>query len=255
MGDRPYHDDETLRRLYHDKELSQSEIADRFDVKPNTISEWMSRHDITTRPHQDAPHKSADVLRYLHHEEKLSLKEMGERLDRSHSTILHWMKKHDIPRRSANRKRYTIPEDELRRLYVDERKSAYECAEEFGCTPPIIRARLQENDIPIRRGNDARRATYGRSVPLRIDKGYYRWSDGYSGEEVAVHQLAAIANGADPYDIFANSRKNVHHKNTYRLDNRPANLEVIDNDDHAATHRKDEWVVRGGWPELKTIKS
>lgn len=254
MGSQPYHDKETLERLYHDEGLSQEEIGDKFGVKPNTISQWMSRNDVTTRPKQDAPHKSADILRHLHHEEELTLKEMGERLDRSHGTIRHWMVKHGIPRKDPNRKRLDIPEDKLRELYIDEQKSMGECAEHFDTTLPTIRSRLDEYGIEQRDSKKSQRIVYGESVSCRINTtGYRTWEDRYSGEEVSVHRLQAIAHGADPHAVFSDGM-HVHHRNTCRIDNRRSNLELVDNSVHMATHRNNEWFVEDGYPVLETVE-
>lgn len=45
-GDASYKDPETLRRLYWDEGLAQSEIADRYDVVFQTISRHMVEHGI-----------------------------------------------------------------------------------------------------------------------------------------------------------------------------------------------------------------
>jgi len=254
MGSQPYHDKEVLERLYHDEGLSQEEIGDKFGVKPNTISQWMSRNDVTTRPKQDAPHKSADLLRHLHHEEGLTLKEMGEKLDRSHATIRHWMVKHGIPRKDANRKKLEIPKDELKGLYVDEQQSMRKCAEHFDTTVPTIRSRLDEYGIKQRDSRLAQRLALNEYVTLRKShNGYYVWQDRTCKKSVAVHQLAAIAHGADPHVVFSDGM-HVHHRNTCRIDNRASNLEVVDNSTHMATHRNNEWSVENGYPVLKTVE-
>ena len=60
--------------------------------------------------------------------------------------------------------------------------------------------------------------------------GYPHWSDS-NNRTVAVHQLAAIADGADPGMVF-DDQYNVHHENGNPLDNRPENLELIHVRDH-----------------------
>lgn len=50
----PYRDEDTLMTLYHEKELSQSEIADRLDCGIATVSRWMDKHDIESRSLADA---------------------------------------------------------------------------------------------------------------------------------------------------------------------------------------------------------
>jgi hypothetical protein len=44
----PWQDAATLRRLYHDEDCTQAEIADRLGTSKQTVSRWMGRHDIET---------------------------------------------------------------------------------------------------------------------------------------------------------------------------------------------------------------
>lgn len=42
----PYKDEETLRELYHEQELSTYDIAEKFDVVGETIAKWLNKLDI-----------------------------------------------------------------------------------------------------------------------------------------------------------------------------------------------------------------
>lgn len=55
--DKSYRDAETLRRLYTDKEMSMSEVANELGVCENTVYNWMERHDIERRNPQEQPHR------------------------------------------------------------------------------------------------------------------------------------------------------------------------------------------------------
>jgi len=44
-----YKDEETLRKLYREKELSLAEVGDRFDVSASTIHYWIHKFDIPPR--------------------------------------------------------------------------------------------------------------------------------------------------------------------------------------------------------------
>ena len=67
--------------------------------------------------------------------------------------------------------------------------------------------------------------------------GYCRWRawDPMAGKEryVGVHQLTAIATGAEPREVFSGGEFETHHESGYKYDNRPENLTVLRNEDHA----------------------
>jgi predicted DNA-binding protein YlxM (UPF0122 family) len=44
-----YKDEETLRELYHEQDLTTYEIAERFDVTQRTIHRWITKNEIETR--------------------------------------------------------------------------------------------------------------------------------------------------------------------------------------------------------------
>lgn len=52
--ERGYHDEETLRELYVDREMTTREIADHFGCSNGTISKWLNRHEIETRENWEA---------------------------------------------------------------------------------------------------------------------------------------------------------------------------------------------------------
>lgn len=47
--DRPYKDEDVLRKLYIDREMGINQIANRFDVADKTIQDWLEKHGIETR--------------------------------------------------------------------------------------------------------------------------------------------------------------------------------------------------------------
>jgi hypothetical protein len=75
----------------------------------------------------------------------------------------------------------------------------------------------------------------------RESDGYERWRswNSESGDRYCyVHQLLAISYGADPRVVFSGGEAHVHHKNSIRWDNRPGNIEVINESVHAILHNK-----------------
>lgn len=98
-----YKDKDTLQRLYWEKDLTQSEIAERFDVTPQTILKWMKRRGISTRQgytnNTGASHQNPDRLRELYHDEGLSLRETAARLGCDQRTVRTWMERYGIQTR------------------------------------------------------------------------------------------------------------------------------------------------------------
>jgi len=75
----------------------------------------------------------------------------------------------------------------------------------------------------------------------RSDKGYERWRTRVNGRHrsVSVHQLVAIADGADPHKVFSDGAFHIHHRDGVEWHNAPSNLTVVDAGDHARRHGGD----------------
>lgn len=124
---------------------------------------------------------------------------------------------------AAQPREYTDPET-LERLYWDEGMTLREIGAKFGVSFGTVRYYMNKHGINTRDGGNE----YDH-VPLYYkSSGEYIWQHEYDHEraQIGVHRLVAIADGADPYDVFADAGKVVKHTNGINWDNRPENIEV-----------------------------
>lgn len=121
----------------------------------------------------------------------------------------------------------------LDRLYNDEGLSGPAIAEQLGCSTYTVYKYLNLYDLK----DTQQGAWLLNPAPIFDHNEYKAWKDQYRGERVHVyvHQLLAVANGADPHQIFGGDLE-VHHKNNRRWDNRPENLMCLTKSEHAQLH-------------------
>lgn len=126
----------------------------------------------------------------------------------------------------------------LREKYWDKYMTTDEMGKEAGVTDVTIRDWMERRGIERRDRSQCQ--IYHRAKPptMNIDEyGYERFTIHNSGDvkNMRVHQLVAISEGANPYDLFGGGY-DVHHKNEIPWDNRPENLEVIEHSEHRRLH-------------------
>jgi len=148
--------------------------------------------------------------------------------DTKHSLGTHKGKTHGKP--------YDDPK-EICRLYWDEGLTQAEIAAKFDVAQRTI------GNVMERYGIKARFVNGPYNLPVRTSEGLgYEQikQDKENGKTttVGVHQLLAIADGADPFKIFSNGEYEVHHKNGIPWDNRKENLEVLTIKQHRRKHNK-----------------
>lgn len=154
--------------------------------------------------------------------------------------------------------RYTV-EDDLRDQYEEKQKSQSEIAEDWGCSRSTIQRWMDNHGIERRSnvGGGANRVEYATFYTETHENGGYETVGAYDPDRegmvwTAVHQLIAISEGADPYEVFSNGENQTHHQTGVPWDNRPPNIELLTREEHQRAHRCDEWTLEDGFPVLVT---
>lgn len=132
----------------------------------------------------------------------------------------------------------------LRKQYVDERLSVREIADLAGCGSSTVHRRLREFDIERRDYRESQRVKQP-GCEIFHRNGYLRVRSRCPGGErpsAGVHQLVAIADGADPHKVFSGKRGgySVHHENRCRWDNSHDNLTLLSTERHGERSAADQ---------------
>lgn len=177
-------------------------------------------------------------LKRLYIDEQMSIKDVAEEIGVSHTTTIRLMEQAGIERRGFTDKykdKKYRDEDWLYKKYITEGVSTKEIAEECGVTADCILNWLGEFEI-------------NRTPKCNFYFSSYSGTNGYptwagtgknSPGHLTVHRLVVIADGADPHEVFGDKNKQVHHRNGFKCDNRPSNLELVDAKKHGQRHNLD----------------
>lgn len=153
----PWRDEDTMRELYLDEQLSTYDIASELDCSPSTVRKWLQRHGIELRQNAGGPSGVSELhdentLRELYVDDELSSTQIATRLGCDGSTVRKWLAKHDIERRSAaggNTVGQLHNPDWLEHQYVNGDKTIGEIATNLDCARSTVKKWLDRHDIAV----------------------------------------------------------------------------------------------------------
>lgn len=195
MGNRPWADADTLRKLYVDERLSQSEIAERLGCGDSTISNWLDEHGITL------PWKDGDVMRELYHGQQLSFAQIADELDCSESTVETWIERHGIETRDTPESVMLAAHDDaalsvlrdrdtLHERYVEDKQPPADIAAEIGCGTNTVRRWLRRHGIELRDQSEAAAWSYDHANDLRVLRDADALREWYHDNEKSIPTIA-----------------------------------------------------------------
>lgn len=184
-------------------------------------------------------------LRREYVENRRTLVDIADECDVSDQTIRRWLENHGIDRRDRSEAQISEREkfhDEqwLREQYLDNRRSMRDIAEECGVTPSGVKKWIDKFDIEAREPAEHMRYTPVSHGWTPRGYEYVRSKYDYEDSGCFVHQLVAIAEGADPHKVFSNGRYHVHHENSVKWDNRHSNLVLQSAKTHSVLHHHED---------------
>ena len=198
----------------------------------------------------------AEWLREKYHVERMTMREIADECGVTNTTISDWMDRHDIEKR--NQREAQLPEGKhtdaewLAEQYHVEGRTLTDIAGECDVDKVTVMNWMERHGIPRRSSGHHHRRQ--RATLSKDDRGY-RFAHTRAPEsadtkrdKVFIHQLLAIADGADPYKVFSDGAYHVHHKNGVKWDNRPENVELLTQREHNEIHAAErERAATGEW--------
>lgn len=120
--------------------------------------------------------------------------------------------------------------DTLRRLYHDEDLSTHEMAEQFDCSPATVHKYMKKFEIERDPPTSERPPHFSTHKPHGHE--FVQTKVDGENKRVLIHRLVAVAEHG--FDTVTD--RVIHHKNGLPWDNRPSNLELLTQSEHAARH-------------------
>lgn len=189
--------------------------------------------------------KNKEKLKSLYWDENMSLREMGDYFGISANTVKYWMKKLGVERVKKNGARDRKYKDKnlMEELYINQNLSLEEVADELNASYNTIRKWVHKHGLEKEHTMSTKKCLKRPPEYGYNGEGYEYVANIFKGEKYRflIHRLVAVAEYG--YDDVSDSI--VHHKNEVKWDNRPSNLEVMSQSEHAKLHKP----VMGRWSD------
>lgn len=128
----------------------------------------------------------------------------------------------------------------LSHLYEDRELTQREIAERLDCAATTISRWMARHGIHARKPD----ASQTPASFCHNQTAHEHWTASEDGTTtgIYVHELLAIADGADPSEVFSDENV-IHHRDGHPFDNRAENVEVVTHRQHSQTHKQAVWQV------------
>lgn len=97
--EKPWRDEDTLRKLYCEEEMTATDVGKELGCEQKTVLVWLEKNDIERRSfgdYLDSPWDDEDVLKEMYVEEGLTIREISDHFDCAESTIYIALEKYSF---------------------------------------------------------------------------------------------------------------------------------------------------------------
>jgi transposase len=159
VGRKPFLSNKTLKYLYLDEQLTAAEIGEMYGYSRSSVCRFLREADISVRPTpRDKFDLRADDLRRMYLDEGLSTKEIGAKKGCSWTTRRRLLEASVPLHTHRGPPLKNPPVEDLKRMYLVEKLTAREIAEELGYSPATVNVRLHQAGIKLRSGAESSRS-------------------------------------------------------------------------------------------------
>lgn len=144
-----------LKHLYLYEGLSTSALAERFGMSSGTVWARLKAAGVEFRKRGVQPRLDSDDLRRWYVDERLSTIDIARKTGMSTTGVTAALERAGIPRRPLNGSELPIDDAILAQLYVEQRRSVAEIAEQYQVAPWAVTRRLRAGEIHRQPGRPA----------------------------------------------------------------------------------------------------